>query len=227
MTAKGKLGRYHAAVWDEPVVMELGYPGRRGQIFAAADPKIRKAVGNAKSLVPAAMRRREAPRLPEPSDPEVQRHYLHLSQETLGMMGISLFGTCTMKYNSRLSEAVAGRPDLAELHPYQPEETLQGVLEIIHAFDLILRELSGMDQFVFQPGGGADAAYTHCCITRAYHKAKGQLAERDEIVTSIQAHPCNAATAAAAGFKVVPLQLQETAYPPLPPLNPPVPTPTP
>src|SRR5260370_4589083 len=72
-----------------------------------------------------------------------------------------------------------------------------------------------MDQFVCQPGGGADAAYTHCCVTRAYHKAKGQLAERDEIVTSIQAHPCNAATAAAAGFKVVTLQLEENGYPSL------------
>ena len=78
------------------------------------------------------------------------------------MMGISLFGTCTMKYNARVSEAVAQRPELAEVHPLQPEDTLQGILEIIHAFDLILRELSGMDQFIFQAGGGADAAYTHC-----------------------------------------------------------------
>ena len=141
--------------------------------------------------------------------------YLHLSQETLGMMGISLFGTCTMKYNSRLSEAVAGRADLAELHPYQPEESLQGILEIIHSFDLILRELSGMDQFVFQAGGGADAAYTNCCVTRAYHQARGELGRRDEIITSIQAHPCNSATAAAAGFKVVTLQLEENGYPSL------------
>ena len=101
------------------------------------------------------------------------------------------------------------------MHPNQPEESLQGILEIIHTFDLILRELSGMDQFIFQAGGGADAAYTHCCITRAYHQAKGQLAERDEIITSIQAHPCNAATAAAAGFKVVTLQLEENGYPSL------------
>ena len=215
MSGNSKLGRYHAAVWDEPVVMELGHPGRRGQIFPAADPRIRKAVGNARQLVHSSMRRKELPRLPELSEPEVQRHYLHLSQETLGMMGISLFGTCTMKYNSRLSESVAMRPDLAEVHPCQPEDTLQGILEIIHSFDLILRELSGMDQFVFQAGGGADAAYTNCCVTRAYHQARGQLAQRDEIITSIQAHPCNSATAAAAGFKVVTLQLEENGYPSL------------
>ncbi len=195
--------------------MELGHAGRRGQIFPTADPSVRKAVGEAEGLIPAGLARRRPPRLPELSEPEVQRHYLHLSQETLGMMGISLFGTCTMKYNTRLGEAVVARPELAEVHPCQPEETLQGVLEIIHRFDLILRELSGMDQFIFQPGGGADAAYTHCCITRAYHQGKGQLAQRDEVITSIQAHPCNAATAAAAGFKVVTLQLEENGYPSL------------
>ena len=70
-----------------------------------------------------------------------------------------------------------------------------------------------MAAFVFQPGGGADAAYTHACITRAYHAAKGQLEQRDEVITTIQAHPCNAATAAAAGFKVVTLPLEEDGYP--------------
>jgi glycine dehydrogenase subunit 2 len=210
-----KLREFHAARWHEPVIMELGYPGRRGQSLPAADPIVRAIVGEAERLIPAGLMRRHPPRLPELSEPEVQRHFLHLSQETLGMMGISLFGTCTMKYNSRLGEAIAARPEIAELHPYQPPETLQGVLEIIHRFDCILRELSGMDQFVFQPGGGADAAYTHCCITRAYHQSAGQLAERDEIITSIQAHPCNAATAAAAGFKVLTLQLEENGYPSL------------
>ena len=60
-----------------------------------------------------------------------------------------------MKYNPRVSEALAARPELAELHPHQPDDTLQGVLEIVHGLDLILRELSGMDRFVFQAGGGA------------------------------------------------------------------------
>ena len=215
MSESNRLRSFHAARWNEPVVMELGHSGRRGQTFAAAEPAVQKSVGAAESLIPEGLARRRPPALPELSEPEVQRHYLHLAQETLGMMGISLFGTCTMKYNARVSEAVAARPELAEVHPYQPEETLQGILEIIHSFDLILRALSGMDQFVFQPGGGADAAYTHCCLTRAYHHAKGQLGQRDEIVTSIQAHPCNAATAAAAGFKVVTLQLEKNGYPSL------------
>ncbi|HJU48069.1 MAG TPA: aminotransferase class V-fold PLP-dependent enzyme, partial [Gaiellaceae bacterium] len=207
--------RYHAAVWDEPLVLELGAPGRRGIVFGDVEPGVRDLVGDPESLVPEGLRRAAPPALPELSEPEVLRHYLHLSQETLGMMGISLFGTCTMKYNPRLAWELAARPEIAELHPAQDDETLQGVLAIVHGLDLILRGVSGLDRFVFQPGGGAHAAYTHAVITRAYHAARGELAQRDEIVTTIQAHPCNAATAAAAGFRIVTLPLEESGYPSL------------
>ena len=199
------MRRYHAAVWDEPLVMELGRPGRRGFLLPRCD--------DAKGLIPEGMRRETPPRLPELSEFEVQRHYLHLAQMTLGMMGVNLFGTCTMKYNPRIGEEITARPEIAELHPHQHDDTLQGVLEMIHGLDLILRELSGMDQFVFQAGGGADAAYTHACVTRAYHASRGELAQRTEIITTIQAHPCNPATAAAAGFDVITLPLEEGGYP--------------
>ncbi|WP_210482661.1 aminomethyl-transferring glycine dehydrogenase subunit GcvPB [Microvirga antarctica] len=215
MTNAIKLRNYHAAVWDEPVVMEMGHPGRRGIVFPQAEDALRAAAGSIDAMIPASMRRKARPSLPELSEPEVLRHYLHLSQQTLGMMGISLFGTCTMKYNAPVNEAVVARPELAQVHPHQSEEDLQGTLEIVHNFDLILRELSGMDQFVFQAGGGADAAYTHCCVTRAYHASRGELEQRDEIITTIQTHPCNPATAAAAGFKVITLMLEEDGYPSL------------
>jgi glycine dehydrogenase subunit 2 len=211
MNERPRIREHHAARWDEPLVMQMGSPGRRGTIFPAAEPAIAE-IGDVESLVPAAMRRAERPALPELSEPEVQRHFLRLSQQVQGMMNVSLFGTCTMKYHTRLAESLAQR-HLAEVHPLQPEDTLQGALAAIHAFDLILRELSGMDRFIFQPGGGADAAYTHCVVTREYWRSKGQLAQRDEVVTSIQAHPCNAATAAAAGFKVVTLMLEEDGFP--------------
>ena len=209
------MRRYHAAVWDEPLVLEMGRAGRRGVVFDDVEPEVRDAIGDPAGLVPASLRRAAPPELPELSEPEVLRHYLHLSQETLGMMGVSLFGTCTMKYNPRLAWELVARPEIAELHPDQADETLQGVLELVHGLDLILRGLSGMDQFVFQPGGGAHAAYTHAVITRAYHASRGELGQRDEIVTTIQAHPCNAATAAAAGFKIVTLPLEENGYPSL------------
>ncbi|MDE0368006.1 MAG: aminomethyl-transferring glycine dehydrogenase subunit GcvPB [Gammaproteobacteria bacterium] len=207
------LRRFHSAVWDEPIIMEMVVPGRRGCHFPAVEDAVAAAVGEAGDLIPASMRRDTAPGLPEMSEPDVLRHYLHLSQETLGMMGISLFGTCTMKYNPRLTEDLACRPEVADLHPNQDVSTLQGALEVIHRLDESLRELSGMDRFVFQPAGGADAAYTQACVTRAYHAARGELEQRNQIVTSIQAHPCNPATAAAAGFEVVTLMLEDGGYP--------------
>lgn len=206
-----KLRPYHAPVWNEPVVMEMGVAGRRGQIYPAPEAAVAKAAGAPESLVPKSMLRADTPKLPELTEPEVQRHYLKLSQQTLGMVNISLFGTCTMKYNARVSEESSRR--LYDVHPLQHASTLQGILAVIHGFDLILRELSGMDQFVFQAGGGADAAYTHATVTRAYHQSRGELAQRNEIITSIQAHPCNSATAAAAGFKVVTLPLEKEGYP--------------
>ena len=161
------------------------------------------------------MRRAAPPDLPELSEHDVLRHYLHLAQETLGMLGVSLFGTCTVKYNPRVSEQLVARPQIADLHPYQDPATLQGVLEIVYRLDRILQEVSGLDQFVFQPGGGANAAYTHACVTRAYHQSRGELDTRREVITTIQSHPCNPATAAAAGFDVITLPIEEAGYPSL------------
>lgn len=202
-----KLRRYHTAVWDEPIIMEMGVAGRRGCHFPVEEG------ASMDDLVPGSMRRESPPALPEMSEPDVLRHFLHLSQETLGMMGISLFGTCTIKYNPRMTEALAAQSWIADTHPKQDVSTLQGSLEIIHGLKELLCELSGMDEYTFQPAGGADAAYTHACVTRAYHAARDELQQRDQIITSIQAHPCNAATAAAAGFEVVTLMLEENGYP--------------
>lgn len=209
MTAR----RYHAAVWSEPLVMELGRPGRRGVVPPASEPAVAALAGPLDRLVPEGARRKAPPSLPELSEWEVLRHYLRLSQQTLGMMGVSLFGTCTMKYNPAVGEDLSRLPHVREVHPLQAEETIQGLLEVVYGLDLVLRELSGMDRFVFQAGGGADAAYLQACLTRAYHDAKGELSTRDEVVTTIQAHPCNAATAAAAGFKVITLPLEDKGYP--------------
>lgn len=209
------LRRYHSAVWDEPLVMEMGASGRRGIVFPDAEAEIEVLVGDASGLVPAAIMRMKPPELPEMSEPEVLRHYLHLSQETLGMMGISLFGTCTMKYNPRVAEALTRLPVVTEIHPDQDLETIQGTLEIIYGLDRMLCELSGMDQFVFQPGGGADAAFLFATVARAYHSANGDLAMRREIITTAQAHPCNPATAAAAGFDVITLPMEDQGFPSL------------
>jgi glycine dehydrogenase subunit 2 len=201
------LRRYQAPVWDEPLIVEQGAPGRRG---AVPPPPI---AGATVPEIPAALRRAEPPALPEVAEPDVLRHYLHLSQETMGMVGISLFGTCTMKYNPRVNERFAALGALADVHPHQDDSTVQGLLEIVHRMDLALRELSGMDRFVFQAGGGAAAAYLHTTVVRAYFAARGELGQRREIITTSQAHPCNPATASAAGFDVITLPIEDQGYP--------------
>ena len=205
------IPEFRSAKWNEPVIMDMGRVGSRGQLFPAPEDEVKEAVGI--DLIPAAMQRKDRAVLPEITEFEAQRHYLHLSQMTLGMMGVSLFGTCTMKYNSKTAEFATLRPELAEVHPYQHPDTLQGVLEIFDDFNGILQNLSGMDQFIFQAGGGADAAYTMAAVARAYWRDKGKLNQRTEMVTSVQAHPCNPATAAAAGFNVVNLPLEDNGYP--------------
>lgn len=209
MSTKPMLRQYHAAVWDEPLVMEMGAPGRRGVMGPVDEPDI----AHQPIDLDGRLLRTSTPVLPELSEFEVLRHYEHLSQQILGMMGVSLFGTCTMKYNPRVNERLVARSQMAEVHPWQHEDTVQGTLEIVHRFDRMLREVSGMDRFVFQAGGGADAAYLQMCVTRAYHADRGELGQRNEIITTMLSHPCNPATAAAAGFKVITLPLEDDGYP--------------
>jgi len=202
------LRRYHAAQWDEPLVVELGGPGRRGTIppssWSERDPA---------EVLPSALRRSAKPDLPELAEPEVQRHYLRLSQQTLGMIGVSLFGTCTMKYNPRVAERIVSRPYVADVHPLQPASSMQGVLQVIHELESRLSALSGMAAFTFQPGGGAAAAFTHACVTRAYHAARGEGNQRTQIITTAQSHPSSPSTADAAGFEIITLPMEEDGYP--------------
>ena len=131
--------------------MEMGRPGGRGQLFPAPEPEVADAVGA--DLIPGrAWRGRTARSCPRSPSSRRSGTTCTCRQMTLGMMGVSLFGTCTMKYNSKTSEFATLRPELAEVHPYQHPDTLQGVLEIMHDFDGILRDAVGHGP-VHLPGG--------------------------------------------------------------------------
>jgi glycine dehydrogenase subunit 2 len=97
------------------------------------------------------------------------------------------------------------------VHPLQPEDTLQGIIEAVHRFDLILCELSGVGPFTSRPMAVPMSPIAHSVVTRAQFRAGGEPEQRNEIGTSIQAHPCNAATAA--GFKVGTPMLEEDGHP--------------
>jgi len=217
--ARGKpyLRRFHQARWDEPVIFELSRPGQRGILVSRPEPEVCARVGDVLATLPEGMRRKEPPALPELSQVAVVRHYFHLAQETLGAdLNIDVGqGTCTMKHSPKVHEHLVRMPELTELHPLQDESTVQGILEIFYRFEQILKEISGMDRFTFQPGAGSAAIYTAASIVRAYHEWRGQAVRRDEVITTIFSHPSDAACPKTAGFKVITLYPDEDGYPDL------------
>lgn len=214
---KPKLKRFHQAKWDEPIIFELSSEGERGTLIPDVEDELKDNFGDVISNMPAGMQRKRPPRLPELSQPRVLRHYMRLSQETLGTdLNIDVGqGTCTMKYSPKINEQLARMPQMTEMHPLQPEETIQGILEIMYKFEQFLKEISGMDEFTLQPGAGSAAIYTNASIIRAYHASRREADQRDEIITTIFSHPSNAACAKTAGFKVKTLYPDEEGYPDL------------
>jgi len=214
---KPKLRRFHQARWDEPIIFELSRAGQRGILVPPVEEEIRAQVGDAMIGLPAFMRRKEPPALPELSQPQVLRHYVRLSQENLGTdLNIDVGqGTCTMKYSPKINDQLARAPKMSEVHPLQEEGTVQGILEIMYSFEEILKAISGLDRFSLQPGAGSAAIYTNVSIIRAYHEARGEGAQRDEMITTIFSHPSNAACAKTAGYKIITLYPDEDGYPDL------------
>jgi len=195
--------RFHQASWDEELIYELSAPGERGILVPPIEEGIASTIGDPLSRIPESILRSEPPALPEMSEHRVVQHYLRLSQETLGEhLNVDVGqGTCTMKYNPPVNERFAASPKLTELHPLQDESTLQGVLEIMYKLDLFLREISGLDRFSLQPGGGSHAIYAMACMVRAYFSDRGE--ERDEIITTLFSHPSDAAAPRVKGFKPI------------------------
>ncbi len=214
---KPNLRRFHQARWDEPILFELGREGQRGILLPEVEAGIADCAGDVLATIPQGVRRLRPPRLPELSQPQVLRHYLRLSQETLGAdINIDVGqGTCTMKFNPKVNDQLARSPEMAELHPLQDEQTVQGILEILYRFEQILKEISGMDQFTFQPGAGSQAIYANAAIIRAYHAWRGEADRRDEIITTIFSHPSDAACPKTAGYKIITLYPDDDGYPDL------------
>lgn len=210
-----KRKNFQEARWDEPIIMELGSEGERGVLLSELEPEIAKTVPRAEELVPDGFLRRRAPELPELSQPQVLRHYLRLSQETIGAafdIDIGL-GTCTMKYNPAVHEKYANNPKMRELHPNQPEESVQGILKILYDTGEYLKEISGMDAFCLLAGGGSQAIFSNVLVLRAYHDKYHKGERRDEIITTMLSHPGNPGAAATAGYKVITLMPDESGYP--------------
>ncbi len=215
MEDKIKIRNFHQAKWDEPIIFELSRQGERGILIPEVEKEIKDQAPNPFLDLPQDMIRKDPPALPEISQMRVLKHYLRLSQQCLGAdFNVDIGqGTCTMKYSPKVNEVFVSSPQAAELHPYQDESTVQGALEIMYKLELFLREISGLNKFSFQPGGGSSAILTMASIIHAYHQHRNQGEGRDEIITTIFSHPSDAAAAAVKGFKVITLYTDERGTP--------------
>jgi glycine dehydrogenase subunit 2 len=190
---------YAQARWDEPLIIELSQPGKIG--FHESLPA--ESAHAALESIPRALRRAHPPLLPEVSEIEVVRHYTRLSQENFGVdLGIYPLGSCTMKYNPKICDAIAASHKIQELHPYQDQRTVQGILQVLYEASDFLAKIVGMDKITLQPAAGAHGEYTGVMLMRAYHRDRGAQ-DRNEIIVPDSAHGTNPASAAMAGYKVV------------------------
>jgi glycine dehydrogenase subunit 2 len=182
----------------EPLAFEKSRASLPGPRLPAAgvrevDPREVLAAGSLRSTPPA---------LPRLSEPEVMRHY-----SRLGAMNYSIsknfypLGSCTMKYNPVVNEVAAALPGFAGLHPYQPEETVQGALQLMWELERALCAVVGMDRMSLQPAAGAHGEWAGLRMIQAFHEDRGE--ERSEVLVPDSAHGTNPASAALCGFRVV------------------------
>jgi glycine dehydrogenase subunit 2 len=183
---------------DFPLIFERSVPGRRGFGLPAPDvPSV-----PLEQLVPPGALRSRPPALPEVSELDVVRHYTQLSHRNFSIdEGFYPLGSCTMKYNPKLHEEVARLPGFARLHPYTPEELVQGALRLLWELGEELRELAGMDAVTFQPAAGAHGELVGLLMVRAYFASRGE--RRTRVIVPDSAHGTNPATAAMVGYEVV------------------------
>ncbi len=192
--------KFRQADWGEPLVFELSHKGRYG--FHPPEA----GVGDEfKKLVPKSLAREDPAGLPEVSEMEVLRHYIHLSQMNYGVNSGLIYplGSCTMKYNPIINEVLAGHPSLTDVHPDQDPSTVQGVLEFLYKLKQGYLSVTGMDDATLQPAAGAHGEWTGIMLIRAYHTDRGEAAQRTEIIVPDSAHGTNPASAAMAGYKIV------------------------
>ena len=212
-----KLRNFHEAKWDESLIFEQSVPGSRSLLVPDVSEKAKPVTGDVNTLVPENLKRKEKPALPELAQPQVLRHYLRLSQETIGQdINIDIgLGTCTMKYSPKINEQFVRSPKFTEMHPYQDDDTAQGVLKILYDFEQIMKEISGLDAVSFQPGGGGQGIYSNAAVLKKYFEDRGEAEQRTQIITTILSHPLDSAAPATKGFEVISLFPDENGYPSL------------
>ena len=183
----------------EPLIFEKSLPGHRGTDL----PPVGVAERDLAALLPGVALRSDPPRLPELGELEVVRHYTRLSHLNYSVdTGFYPLGSCTMKHNPKLNDEMAALPGFADLHPYQSEADVQGMLCLMYETEQALLEITGMRRATLQPAAGAHGELTGILMIKAYHRDHDG-ARRDTVIVPDSAHGTNLATAVMAGYRVV------------------------
>ncbi|MCM1035793.1 MAG: aminomethyl-transferring glycine dehydrogenase subunit GcvPB [Bacteroides sp.] len=180
----------------DKLIFDCSHPGRRG--FDLPSYPYPDALAG----LPQHLMRGDAPVLPEVDELTVVRHYTNQSTNNFGVdTGFYPLGSCTMKYNPKLGDAMAASPTVAALHPRQPAATVQGALMIYRTLEYMLAQIGGMAEFTLNPYAGAHGELTGLMVIRAYHIDRGDHGRRRVIVPD-SAHGTNPASAAMCGYEV-------------------------
>ncbi|QGJ69900.1 Glycine dehydrogenase (aminomethyl-transferring) [Planctomycetales bacterium 10988] len=181
------------------LLFELSKPGRRAAILPACDVPEKSVT----SLLPAEALAEEPLPLPELAESDVVRHFTNLSHRNMSVdTHFYPLGSCTMKYNPKRNERLASLDGFAQIHPYQPENTLQGMLSLLAELGDALAEIAGLHAVSLQPAAGAQGEITALMVAAAYFKHQGQT-NRTKVLIPDSAHGTNPASATMAGFKAI------------------------
>jgi glycine dehydrogenase subunit 2 len=179
-----------------PLIFEKSRKGHRGYVL----PPDEGGGPSAQEFLGESHIRRSPPRLPEVTESEAVRHYIRLSTLNFHVdRGMYPLGSCTMKYNPKMHEDLAGLDRLAGLHPLAPAELCQGTLEILHRFSSEMAEIVGMDAISLQPSAGAQGELLGMKLVRAYHEDRG--VKKRKVLFPDSAHGTNPASVMLAGYE--------------------------
>lgn len=146
--------------------------------------------------------------LPSVSELEAMRHYKELSDLNFCIeKGFYPLGSCTMKYNPKVNELLAGLEGFINLHPLSEDEDCQGALELMFKLQEALKKITGMDAVTLQPAAGAHGELTGMMVIKKYFEVKGEI--RKKVIIPDSAHGTNPASAHLCGFDVVPVKSNE------------------
>ena len=178
-----------------PIIFEVSREGRRAWSLPETEGS-----GSLDDFVPAEHRRKVKPQLPEVSERDLVKHYTRLSQRNWAIdVGAYPLGSCTMKYNPKVSEDIAAMPGFSALHPHADDSLVQGALEVLGVLERALCEATGMARLTFQPAAGAQGELTGLLIMRAFHESNGE--DRKRVIIPDSAHGTNPASVSLAGLK--------------------------